>query len=94
MKKADYTYKYTVIRQAGQPTHLPVICSIPGSLQTKIITRKYAQGNHFHNVLCLSEAKGMNINMINTTQANSREMDNALKALEQAKARVANERKK
>ena len=32
--------------------------------------------------------------MINTTQANSREMENALKALEQAKARVANERKK
>lgn len=32
--------------------------------------------------------------MINTTQANSREMDNALKALEQAKARVANEQKK
>ena len=26
--------------------------------------RKYAQENHFHNVLCLSEAKGMNINMI------------------------------
>ena len=32
--------------------------------------------------------------MINTIQQNSREMDNALKALEQAKARVANEKKK
>lgn len=32
--------------------------------------------------------------MIETNQPNSREMENALKALEQAKARVANERKK
>lgn len=32
--------------------------------------------------------------MIETNQQNSREMENALKALEQAKARVANERKK
>ena len=32
LEKADYTYKNTVIRQAGQPTHLPVICSIPSSL--------------------------------------------------------------
>ena len=31
-EKADYTYKNAVIRQAGQPTHLPVICSIPRSL--------------------------------------------------------------
>lgn len=63
LEKADYTYKHTVIRQARQPTHLPVICSIPSSLRRRIITRKYAQGNHFHNVLCLSEAKGMDINM-------------------------------
>ncbi len=62
-EKADYTYKNTVIRQAGQPTHLPVICSIPSSLQRRIIPIKYAQGNHFHNVLCLSEAKGMDIKM-------------------------------
>ncbi|MCC3394625.1 hypothetical protein D4759_31825, partial [Clostridiales bacterium AHG0011] len=33
LEKTDYTYKHTVIRQAGQPTHLPVICSIPSSLQ-------------------------------------------------------------
>jgi len=32
--------------------------------------------------------------MINTIQQNSREMENALKALEQAKARVANEKRK
>ena len=32
LEKADYTYKNTVIRQAGQPTHLPVIYSIPRSL--------------------------------------------------------------
>ena len=32
--------------------------------------------------------------MIEANQQNSREMENALKALEQAKARVANERKK
>jgi len=32
LEKADYTYKYAVIRQAGQPTQLPVICSIPRSL--------------------------------------------------------------
>ena len=32
--------------------------------------------------------------MIENNQQNSREMENALKALEQAKARVANERKK
>ncbi len=36
LEKADYTYKNTVIRQAGQPTHLPVICSIPGSLQEEL----------------------------------------------------------
>lgn len=32
--------------------------------------------------------------MIENNQQNSREMENALKALEQAKERVANERKK
>ena len=36
LEKADYTYKHTVIRQAGQPTHLPVICSIPDSLQEEL----------------------------------------------------------
>ena len=35
-EKAYYTYKNTVIRQAGQPTHLPVICSIPSSLQEEL----------------------------------------------------------
>ena len=63
LEKADYTYKYAVIRQARQPTHLPVICSIPSSLQRRIITRKYAQRNHFQDVLYLSEAKGMDISM-------------------------------
>ena len=32
LEKADYTYNHSVIRHAGQPTHLPVICSIPSSL--------------------------------------------------------------
>ena len=36
LEKANYTYKYAVIRQAGQPTHLPVICSIPSSLQEEL----------------------------------------------------------
>ena len=36
LEKADYTYNDTVIRQAGQPTHLPVICSIPSSLQEEL----------------------------------------------------------
>ena len=35
-KRQDYTYNYSVIRQAGQPTHLPVICSIPSSLQEEL----------------------------------------------------------
>lgn len=35
-EKADYTYKDAVIRRAGQPTHLPVICSIPSSLQKEL----------------------------------------------------------
>ena len=43
LEKTDYTYKHTVIRQAGQPTHLPVICSIPSSLQKRIIAKKKAQ---------------------------------------------------
>jgi len=36
LEKANYTYKYAVIRQAGQPTHPPVICSIPSSLQEEL----------------------------------------------------------
>ena len=28
----SFANKHTVIRQAGQPTHLPVICSVPRSL--------------------------------------------------------------
>jgi len=36
LEKANHTYKYAVIRQAGQPTHLPVICSIPSSLQEEL----------------------------------------------------------
>jgi len=36
LEKADYPYNYAVIRQAGQPTHLPVICSIPSSLQEEL----------------------------------------------------------
>ena len=62
LEKAYYTYKNTVIRQAGQPTHLLVICSIPGSLQNNY-KEKISSGKHFHNVLCLSEAKGMDIKM-------------------------------
>ena len=31
LEKANYTYKYAVIWRARQPTHLPVICSIPVS---------------------------------------------------------------
>lgn len=57
LEKADYTYKYAVIRQAGQPTHLPVICSIPGSLLRRIIKKKYVQANHFHCVLCLERSE-------------------------------------
>ncbi len=64
LEKADYTYNDTVIRQAGQPTHLPVICSIPSSYK-KNYKEKVGSGNHFHNVLCLSEAKGMDIMMKN-----------------------------
>ena len=33
LAKANQAYNYAVIRQARQPTHLPVICSIPSSLQ-------------------------------------------------------------
>lgn len=35
-EKTVYTYNNTVIRQAGQPTHLLVICSIPSSLQEEL----------------------------------------------------------
>ena len=34
--KADCTYKYAVIQQVRQPTHLPMICSIPSSLQEEL----------------------------------------------------------
>ena len=37
LEKADYTYNDTVIRQAGQPTHLPVICSIPSEYSNAIV---------------------------------------------------------
>ena len=62
LEKADYTCNYAVIRQTRQPTHLPVICIIP-SFPTRRIIKKKGSGKHFHNVLCLSEAKGMDINM-------------------------------
>jgi hypothetical protein len=35
LEKANYTYKNTVIPEEERPTHLPVICSIPSSLQKK-----------------------------------------------------------
>ena len=60
LEKADYTCNYAVIRQTRQPTHLPVICIIP-SFPTRRIIKKKGSGKHFHNVLCLSEAKGMDI---------------------------------
>ena len=42
--------------------HQPLI---PGCLIIKFtITQNAQYRNHFHNVLCLSEAKGMDINMI------------------------------
>ncbi len=31
----SYTYNHTVDQQADRPTHLPVICSVPGSLCNK-----------------------------------------------------------
>lgn len=62
LEKADYTCNYAVIRQTRQPTHLPVICIIP-SFHTRRIIKKKGSGKHFHNVLCLSEAKGMDIIM-------------------------------
>ena len=62
LENADYTCNYAVIRQTRQPTHLPVICIIP-SLPTRRIIKKKGSGKHFHNVLCLSEAKGMDIKM-------------------------------
>ncbi|EEA83908.1 hypothetical protein CLONEX_00171, partial [[Clostridium] nexile DSM 1787] len=36
LEKANYTYKNTVIPEEEQPTHLPVICSIPSSLQKEL----------------------------------------------------------
>ena len=62
LEKADYTCNYAVIRQTRQPTHLPVICIIP-SFPTRRIIKKKGSGKHFHNVLRLSEAKGMDIIM-------------------------------
>lgn len=40
-----------------------MICIIP-SFPTRRIIKKKGSGKHFHNVLCLSEAKGMDIKMI------------------------------
>ncbi len=37
-EKTVYTYNDTVIRQAGQPTHLLMICSIPSSLLNDILS--------------------------------------------------------
>ena len=62
LEKADYTCNYAVIRKTRQHTHLPVICSIP-SFPTRRIIKEKGLGKHFHNVLCLSEAKGMDIKM-------------------------------
>jgi hypothetical protein len=36
LEKADYTYNYTIVWQAEQPTHLPVICSLPSYLQEEL----------------------------------------------------------
>jgi len=36
LEKANYTYKYAVIWQAGQPTQLHVICSISSFLQEEL----------------------------------------------------------
>ncbi|RGD00961.1 hypothetical protein DW675_15915 [Lachnospiraceae bacterium AM25-22] len=36
LEKANYTYKNAVIPEEEQPTHLPVICSIPSSLQKEL----------------------------------------------------------
>ena len=62
LENADYTCNYAVIRQTRQPTHLHVICII-SSFPTRRIIKKKGSGKHFHNVLCLSEAKGMDIIM-------------------------------
>ena len=48
---------------AGERTHLPVLCSV---LVRPIKT--IAPRQHFHNVLCLSAAKGMIITMTDTVQ--------------------------
>ena len=39
LEKADYTYIYAVIPKVEQPTHLPVICSVPSSLLIIIIEK-------------------------------------------------------
>ena len=48
--------------KAGQPTHYPVICSVPDIPMTAIIKEKFRAATLFHGVLCLeqSERNGYN----------------------------------
>ena len=57
LEKVSYTYKNTVIRQFGQPTHLPVICSVPDIPMTIIIKKKLKVAKLFHGVLCLERSE-------------------------------------
>ena len=41
----------------GQPTHLPVICSILNIPMETIIKRKLREANVFHDVLCLEQCE-------------------------------------